>query len=86
MKHIQTRYLWAQEKIALKLIALGKIGSKDNHSDVVTKSLSSSEIKRHLAGMGQEFREGHAAAARRVLTGGNGDEDDQRNGIGGRCG
>ena len=40
MKHIQTRYLWAQERIAMKHLELGFIPTRDNAADLLTKSLA----------------------------------------------
>ena len=67
LKHIQTRYLWTQERIAAKHLKVRKVHTKRNHSDLLTKPLTAAEINRHMAGMSQEFREGRAQSGKKVL-------------------
>ena len=52
MKHIQTRYLWIQEHLALKHFVLAKVGTLLNRADVLTKQLSASFIHKHLTVIG----------------------------------
>ena len=70
MKHTETRYVWTQEILALGHIKLVTGASKDNFSDLHALILSNNEKPRLMQAMNQEFREGRALAAKRVLTGG----------------
>ena len=40
LKHIQTRYLWVQERVAQKAFTLATVASKENVADLLTKMLS----------------------------------------------
>ena len=67
MKHIQTRYLWTQERIAAGHLKLRAVRSADNHADLLTKVMSAKEIARHMHGLGQMFCAGRAKSAKHVL-------------------
>ena len=79
MKHTETRYLWTQERLALGHIWTQAKATAVTYSQ---RSFSNSYKQRQLQAMCQEFREGRALAATRVLTcglhKGNGETDDDR--------
>ena len=52
VKHIQTRYLWLQEKVDTKQLEIASIPSADNHSDVLTKHVPAAVLERHLVTLG----------------------------------
>ena len=58
-RHIDTSFLWVQEKSASKEIKYGKIPGKDNPADLFTKFLSGDEIDKHMTAMDFEFKSGH---------------------------
>ncbi|CAK0892634.1 unnamed protein product [Prorocentrum cordatum] len=66
-KHIQTRYLWVQERLAMRHLDLGKFGTKENRADLLTKPLTKKEMEEHMKGINQEFREGRAQYGLRLL-------------------
>eukprot|EP00959_Pyramimonas_sp_CCMP1952_P034469 722682-Pyramimonas_sp.AAC.1 len=55
MRHIQTRYLWLQERTSLKHLNLAKIDGTDNPADVMTKSLVSPLLNKYCKFGGQRF-------------------------------
>ena len=52
-RHVATRYLWLQERVALKHLKVLKIGTDDNPADIFTKCLSREVLDRHTKGMCQ---------------------------------
>ncbi len=67
-RHVQTKYLWIQERIATKDMKLKKINTKNNLSDIMTKSLGSEDLKRHLSNMSFEFRSSKSGKQKALLT------------------
>ncbi|CAK0906520.1 unnamed protein product [Prorocentrum cordatum] len=61
LKHVQTRYLWVQERIVMQHLELGKIGTADNRSDLLTKPFGRKEIDVRMKGINQDYRSGRAA-------------------------
>ncbi|CAE7031422.1 unnamed protein product [Symbiodinium sp. CCMP2592] len=57
-RHVQTRYLWIQEKLANKQFELFKIDTKLNTADLLTKSLAVESAEQHLKRMGFEVVSG----------------------------
>ena len=53
-RHVQVRYLWLQQTVAMHRVVIRKIGTKHNASDILTKSSEASVISRHLQQMGLE--------------------------------
>ena len=51
MRHVQTRYLWIQERVGQGDLAIAAVPGKRNVSDVLTKSVGGITLKRHLATM-----------------------------------
>eukprot|EP00971_Amphidinium_carterae_P266514 5286946-Amphidinium_carterae.1 len=54
-KHVSTRFLWLQEKTRSGEKAVKKIGTKYNTSDVLTKPLAGTTVRKHLTSLGCEF-------------------------------
>ena len=59
-RHVQARFLWIQERVAKKHMAICKVAGTDNHSDILTKAVAGTLLDKHLARMNLHFREGHA--------------------------
>ena len=57
-RHIDTNFLWAQEKGASKEIDDGKILGKDNPADLFTTYLSENEFDKRMATIHFEFKSG----------------------------
>ena len=55
LRHVQTRYLWVQERLACKHLRLFKVPGDENPADAMTKSLASSVLEKHLRFAGQRF-------------------------------
>ena len=66
MRHIATRYLWTQQKVAKKIITIAKEGTKTNVADIGTKHFEESVILRFVKRPGYKYRDGRRKAAPRV--------------------
>ncbi len=58
MRHVNTNFLWVQEKSASKELVYSKVSGKENPADLFTKFLSCDDIDRHMAKMGNEYLSG----------------------------
>jgi hypothetical protein len=54
IRHVETRFLWLQDRVALKHLTVKKIGTEDNPADVLTKPLTREKIDKFCAAIGQE--------------------------------
>ena len=61
-KHIQTRWLWTQERIQAGDISVAHVRSADNFSDVLTKAMSKVLLDKHVKNMGLTFHDGGLAS------------------------
>ena len=68
VRHVQTRYLWIQERVVAKDLAIIKIKGVDNPSDILTKAVSADTIEKHMRKLSQIFRHGRAEGAKEVLA------------------
>ena len=50
-RHVQTRYLWIQERVALKHFEIRKVATADNVSDILTKAIDGRTLRRHMDAM-----------------------------------
>ena len=50
-RHIQTKWLWIQERLAAQDFLLKKVGTEKNLADLMTKALSGLVVRKHLAYM-----------------------------------
>ena len=60
MRHIQTRYLWVQERAGEGHIKITCVPGSKNVADVLTKEVSGETMRRHLATMGFDFGSAHS--------------------------
>merc|ERR1712008_566561 len=67
LRHIDTHYLWVQEKAAFKELQYSKVPGKLNMADLMTKYLAEGEIQRHMWAMGFNFSAGRAASSPRLF-------------------
>ena len=67
LRHVQTRYLWVQERCAAGDVAIEKVGTKDNFADILTKPCPAETIDKHMATCHQVFEEGRSDRAKRVM-------------------
>ena len=51
-RHVQTKFLWIQERLALKDFVLKKVGTTKNLADLMTKALSTAVSRQHMLNMG----------------------------------
>ncbi|CAJ1460397.1 unnamed protein product, partial [Effrenium voratum] len=65
-RQIQARFLWLQDKVFAKEVAVVKVDGKENEADLVTKVQPAATIKGHLGRMHFELcgRKGHKALQR----------------------
>ena len=66
-RHIQTRFLWLQERVAEKDLQVVSVATSVNVADLFTKSLTGARVLGLLTLMSLEFRDGRAATAKRLL-------------------
>ena len=59
MRHIQTRYLWVQERVGEGRIKISSVPGTRNIADILTKCTSGTLLARHLATAGFEGAEAH---------------------------
>ena len=64
LRHVQTRYLWIQERIANDDFKLLQIGTKLNTADLCTKPVNRETCEQHMKTLNQEFREGRTKGAK----------------------
>ena len=62
-RHIDVGILWIQQKAKLGVMEIGKIDTKWNVADIVTKPVPSEILWKHTITMGFELREGRAEAS-----------------------
>ena len=55
IRHLDTSYLWVQEKAMRSEVAYRKVAGKENNADLFTKPLSWEEIQRHSTNLEQYF-------------------------------
>lgn len=53
-RHVQVRYLWLQQVVAGHQVAVKKINTKHNTSDILTKASDAATVERHMWSMGLE--------------------------------
>ena len=58
VKHIDTVFLWCQEKVNSGQVQLLKRGTKEMLADMMTKPLAASEVERFMNGMNYHYRGG----------------------------
>ena len=63
-RHVQTRYLWIQEKVSNKEIRVEAVHTQSNLADLCTKPLPQEVCLKHMGTMGFEFQEGRNTTAK----------------------
>jgi len=66
-RHVETRYLCAQEKVQRKALTLEKVGTSQNVSDTCAKRLPDVAVDEHLRTMIPKFTEGRAQGAKQLV-------------------
>ena len=66
-RHVQTRFLWVQERVALKHFSIGVVRTHDNVADVLTKHMAAPDRDRLLATLGVTFPTGRAEKQKRLI-------------------
>ena len=67
LRHVQTRYLWVQERVQRKEVVIDAVGTHHNVSDMCTKTLPADVVQRHMSAMGQLYKEGRSQAAKKAV-------------------
>jgi hypothetical protein len=67
-RHIQTKFLWVQERIAHGDFTLRKLNTLYNLGDLMTKPLTTTVMAKHLGNMFVEFRSTKAKRQKNVLS------------------
>ena len=66
LRHIETQYLWLQEKVAKQNLAMHKVHGTNNPADMLTKAVNAETLKRHLEFSGLGVATGRAGGALQV--------------------
>ena len=56
-RHVQTRYLWIQNPVAMGAIKIVKVKTAHNYSDILTNIMPGVTIQKHMRTMG--YRDEH---------------------------
>ena len=67
-RHVQTRFLWIQEKVSTKTLKVEPVGTHQNLSDLCTKPLPSDAAWCHMNRMGQVSVEGRNRQAKQLVA------------------
>ena len=67
LRHIDTGYLWIQEKAAQKELEFGKVAGDWNAADLLKKDLGKSDIEKHMVALSCEFAAGRAESASKLV-------------------
>ena len=63
VRHIDTHYLWVQQRVARADFKVAKVWGKENPADLLTKFLDSESIKKCMCLFGIQFLSGRSAEA-----------------------
>ena len=66
VRHLHTQYLWVQQIFSQGRAKIKKEPRASNQADMMTHYCDAATIKRFMAAMGQEFREGESEIALQV--------------------
>ena len=70
VRHLDTRFLWVQERIALKHFCVEAVSTEENTGDLFTKSLPAPRVHKLLAKLGFSFVGGSSGKERQLIGGG----------------
>ena len=65
-RHVQTRYLWIQERLREKEFKIEAVRTDKNLSDICTKPMSHDACWYHMNRMSQEYAAGKNVHAKRL--------------------
>ena len=60
-RHIQVQWLWVQQAVSEKELAVAKVTGTENMADILTKAAPAEVLNKHLSEMGFEFSSGTQA-------------------------
>ena len=66
-RHIETRYLWVQEKTQRKAFALEQVSTNSSYNDICTKPLPEAAPYKHLRSMHLKFSTEKASGAKKLM-------------------
>ena len=66
LRHIQTQFLWLQERVSAKDLSLTKVVGPANPADMLTKNLAKADLDKHLEFSGLILRDGRADGSLQV--------------------
>ena len=72
LRHIQTQYLWLQERVSAKELRLTKVLGTANPADMLTKHLAKPDLDKHLEFSGLMIAAGRADGSLQVGALGHG--------------
>jgi len=58
VRHIEVNQVWVQDRVAKGDLVINKVNGKENLADILTKHLSSEDIRVHLHRTGQSLEAG----------------------------
>ena len=61
MRHIQTRYLWVQERVGEGHLKVSSVPGSKNVADILTKNVAGSLLVRHMGSAGFHYAEAHSS-------------------------
>ena len=59
-RHVQTRFLWLQDQVAMRFLHLERISGLRNVADILTKKTTTEALRKHLATLGYKEVARHA--------------------------
>ena len=65
-RHVQTRYLWIQEKVQTKELSIEAVGTEQNLADLCTKPLAGETCWKHMQRMNQVAADGRNTRAKQL--------------------
>ena len=68
LRHVQTRFLWTQERLLHGDFVLEKVPGEQNTADILTKAVAEALCMRHVEQLGLHFRHGRSGMAKDVLN------------------
>ena len=68
LRHVQTRYLWLQERVHMKHLEVEKVPGAKNVADILTKATTAEVLEKHMETLRQVRRDGRSVGAKELLT------------------
>ena len=66
-RHVQTRYLWIQERVQNRDVEVQAVGTDRNLAKLCTKPLPADVCRRHMDTMGQVITAGRSLTAKQLV-------------------